>query len=307
MWSRQKSTLFAAAISTVITLGVSLALPLFTVRDDYGLILLASFPFSILIGVARVLLDPLMALSLPVRLLLAIVADALLSYLGVVALLLVIGFGVYLREVFEVRFFYFWLIGGGAGLTSSLILGEGPKIGRSYSLFSALRIIGLLVATTLVFAVTVVTLIIGGLLTIDLFTQRTTMTLHIPQGFTGSVIIVYDQAGQYRPTCDGMECIYHIPSNGLLLTQESKPRTLHPKIWYIEANGQRSEPIEWGGACVPKPTGSKVVACLQGVLSIPDISYSHLIIGPAQDQDRLAVGSISKLRSILNSLRPPTP
>jgi hypothetical protein len=69
------------------------------------------------------------------------------------------------------------------------------------------------------------------LLLFALFSPNEPKYFHIPQGFTGPVLIVYDQPDGQAPGHEGAVQIFEIPADGVLLTQSPRIESEDDDFW----------------------------------------------------------------------------
>ncbi len=119
----------------------------------------------------------------------------------------------------------------------------------------------------------------------------------LPTGFTGPVVILFDQADGAPPHMEGRARVYEIPVSGVLRTQfRANPGGSARKYFYVNVTGQRSS-IVVGAPCDDSLAGDPVQACLEGTLSIsnrPTPPYSAYLVGRLRDRE-VASGRVDSL------------
>ena len=131
----------------------------------------------------------------------------------------------------------------------------------------------------------------------------------LPAGFTGPVVILFDQANGTPPRREGRARVYEIPASGILRTQfRENDGWSSPRYYYVDSAGQRS-PVVAGAPCDSSLAGDPVEACLQGTLLLgnqPAQPYSAYIVGRRRDRTNAAEHVDSLIRALVYGVRVPS-
>lgn len=115
----------------------------------------------------------------------------------------------------------------------------------------------------------------------------------IPDGFTGTVVIIFNQPDGIPQKWERGRRVYEIPVNGILKTQFSFNKGLiDDKYYYINAIGQRKEiPFTWPNERKISPDSIQVFSGTSGT-AISDktkreVPYVLYIVGRLSDSEKL--------------------
>lgn len=204
--------------------------------------------------------------------------------------------------------FYIWMFGGTAGFLYIFHSVKTTSDKQPHVAQPTWKTIIPLVVWPLGFIIVLFLIFFTTLESIKYLTEESQVYL-IPQGYTGPVLIVYDQVDGQPPKYENKSRVYEIPINGVLLTQFSWPERVGGEFWYINEQGQRTEKILWDQNCRGDDSlGDPVTVCVTGVLIGPTGKnfprHTSLIIGMESQRDQLAKGSFEWTTNILASLSP---
>ena len=90
----------------------------------------------------------------------------------------------------------------------------------------------------------------------------------IPNGFEGTVVIVFGDSAGAREVRQGRSRVYAIPATGILRSQFPPNHGFgNPHFYYVDARGTR-RPIRNGGMCTDSTMKDSVQVCLMGQMAI---------------------------------------
>ena len=133
--------------------------------------------------------------------------------------------------------------------------------------------------------------------------DRAAPEIHLlPSGFTGPVVILFEQSDGAPPLMDGPARVYQIPASGVLRTQfRDNPGWSSPKYYYRDASGRRTS-IVAGAPCEDSLAADPVQACLEGTLYIGNRSappYSAYVVGRRRDREEASERVDSLVRAVV--------
>jgi hypothetical protein len=140
----------------------------------------------------------------------------------------------------------------------------------------------------------------------------------LPNGYSGPVIIFFDQSLGASPIYKGSSRVYLVPSSGILYSQFSRPKgLLSQEFWYIDERGKKVS------SCIPCPTNDfdSNISCISNLYdgqfsinSVVDesrknysnhnakrIKFIYFFIGPVEEQENGIIETKQILSEIISS------
>jgi hypothetical protein len=295
--------LIAVTSASLTCLAISFAIAYLVTPDDFALFALATIPYAMLIGTMGLIAGSSNHHNWLYTALQTLIVVVFASYLWTLGFLGLLGFGLYFIEAFRVPFFYYWIVGGLAGVwVASYFVRDSQPQGLLIP--SAGKIGTLLLLPIACMTCTLVT-VLTSISARGLLVRNEPEVYLLPDGYVGPVLIVYDQpTGEPRKYEAGAR-VYEIPENGMLLTQFDPPQDVNPDLWYVDGQGVRTQSILYGGSCVQDIMGDLLVACIQGILRKIQGKdapwHTFLVVGRLSEQNELSKNSTERINDVLLS------
>jgi hypothetical protein len=129
-----------------------------------------------------------------------------------------------------------------------------------------------------------------------------------PYGFTGPVLIIYEQPSGAPAHFEEGTQIFEVPASGILLTQSEKPHGVGDDFWYRDEEGNRVSKLTFNQNCVTELPRDPVIVCvLAESLILEDQKpprHSTFVVGLESEWRELTAGLFEWKRAILLTFLP---